>query len=65
MRPTSTARQGNVTIGGTELADSCVCVFARVGRALVAVHSSEPVLDLPARQQLVQTAVDKVRAAGT
>jgi hypothetical protein len=54
---------GSVTIGGTELADSCVCVFAQVGRAVVAVHSAEPVLDLAARIKLVQTAVDKLAAA--
>jgi hypothetical protein len=53
--------EGNVTIGGTQMKDNCVCVFAQVGRGVVEVHSISYVLDDQQRSKVVQAAVDRLR----
>jgi hypothetical protein len=53
---------GTITVGGSELTDSCVCVFARSGRGVVEVHSAEPVMDIEERSETSQIAVDKLAA---
>ncbi len=52
---------GTVVVDGSELGDSCICVFAQVDRAVVEVHSAAEHL-LPAERLVVtQAAIDKVR----
>lgn len=53
---------GTTTIDGTILADTCLCMFARVGRGVVMVHSPETALTIPERNEYGQLAVDKMRA---
>jgi hypothetical protein len=53
--------EGNVTIGGTQMQDNCVCVFAQVGRGVVEVHSISYVLNDQQRSKVVQAAVDRLR----
>ena len=55
------ALTGNLVIDGSESRDSCICVFAQVGRAVVLVHSAEAHLDLEERVVVTQTAIDKLR----
>jgi hypothetical protein len=52
---------GTVEFGGAETTDTCVCIFARVGRAVVEVHSTEPTLTPEKRVALAQLAIDKTR----
>lgn len=52
---------GTVEFGGAETTDTCVCIFARVGRGVVEVHSTEPTLTPEKRVALVQLAIDKMR----
>lgn len=51
---------GSIDMDGIALSDTCVCVFARSGRGVVEVHSTEPVFDDEARAEAVQVAVDKL-----
>lgn len=53
---------GSVTIGGDSIPDTCVCAFAQVGRGVVEVHSAAPVFDLERRADVIQAAVDRLRA---
>lgn len=53
---------GTAKAGGSEMGDTCVCVFAQVGRAVVEVHSTEGVFDPANRSTFFQTAIDKVKA---
>ena len=51
---------GSIDMDGIALSDTCVCVFARSGRGVVAVHSTATVFDPEARSEAVQVAVDKL-----
>lgn len=51
---------GSIDMDGIALSDTCVCVFARSGRGVVEVHSTEPVFDDEARAAAVQVAIDKL-----
>jgi hypothetical protein len=53
---------GTVEFSGAETTDTCVCIFARVGRGIVEVHSTEPTLTPERRVALVQLAIDKMRS---
>ncbi len=48
-------------IDGAESGDSCVCVFSRVGRAVVLVHSAAEQFDDEERVVMTQTAIDKAK----
>lgn len=52
---------GTLEFSGAETTDTCVCIFARVGRGIVEVHSTEPTLTPEDRLALVQQAIDKLR----
>jgi hypothetical protein len=52
---------GTVEFSGAETTDTCVCIFARAGRGIVEVHSTEPTLTPENRLALVQLAIDKLR----
>ncbi|HMK10665.1 MAG TPA: hypothetical protein VK461_03740 [Acidimicrobiales bacterium] len=54
---------GSVNIGGTEVHDTCVCVFAQAGRGVVEVHSPAGALDPATRSAVVQAAIDHMRSA--
>jgi hypothetical protein len=51
---------GTVTLGSTELADSCVCAFVQQGRTVVVFHSSAPLFDAAERAEVIATALDRV-----
>jgi len=55
------ALTGTLTVDGAEAGDSCICVYAQVGRSVVLVHSAEAHLDLEERVAATQTAIDKLR----
>lgn len=53
---------GTTTVGGSDLEDSCICMFAQVGRGVVEVHATEPTLTLEERAAAGQAAIDKMQA---
>jgi hypothetical protein len=59
------ALTGSIQLGGSTLADTCVCLFAQVGRGVVELHATEPTLDPAARSKAAQTAIDKLRTTLT
>jgi hypothetical protein len=52
---------GTLEFSGSEVPDTCVCIFARVGRGVVEVHSAEATLTLEQRIVLTQLAIDKMQ----
>ena len=52
---------GTVVVDGSESADSCICVFAQVGRAVAVVHSAAAHFDAEERILLTQAGIDKAR----
>jgi len=52
---------GPVVIDGATFDDSCVCVFAQVGRAVVGVHSAFESFDTEERITATQAAINKMR----
>jgi hypothetical protein len=56
------AMDGFDVIGGNKVADSCICVFAQVGRAIVEIHSAADVFEPAERSRMAQVAIDKLRA---
>ena len=52
---------GSYVIAGDTIPDTCVCVFAQVGRGIVEVHSAAPVFDPARRSEAVQTAIDRLQ----
>jgi len=52
---------GTIVVDGSEGDDTCVCVFAQVGRGVVIVHSALPHFSLDERVAMTQTAIDKLR----
>jgi hypothetical protein len=54
--------EGTVTGPDGSFADTCTCAFARVGRGVVELHSTDGVFDPERRSAVVQAAVDKLRS---
>jgi hypothetical protein len=52
---------GTIVVDGSESDDSCICVFAQVGRAVAVVHSAAAHFDAEERILLTQTGIDKAR----
>jgi hypothetical protein len=52
---------GTATIDGTEFGDTCICVFAQVGRGVVEIHSAASTADPEERTHAAQAAIDKLR----
>lgn len=52
---------GTIVVEGVEASDTCVCVFAQVGRGVVVVHGALPHFSLEEREEITQTAIDKLR----
>ncbi len=52
---------GTIVVDGSESADSCICVFAQVGRAVAVVHSAAAHFDDEERIVLTQAGIDKAR----
>lgn len=55
------ATVGTVVIDGSEVGDSCICVFAQEGRAVVEIHSAAEHLEPAERVFVTQAAIDKLR----
>ena len=53
--------EGTIVIDGAEFGDSCVCVFSRVGRTVVLVHSAAEQFDDEERVVTTQIAIDKAK----
>ncbi len=51
---------GTVTMGGSDLPDTCVCTFARSGRGVVEVHSTASAFTASTRSAIIQQAIDKL-----
>lgn len=54
--------EGSFELGGTEVPDTCICVFAQVGRGVVEVSATEATLTIEERTAYVQNAIDKMRS---
>jgi hypothetical protein len=54
------ALDGTITLGSTDVPDSCVCAFVQQGRTVVAFHSAAPVFSDAARRSVIAAAVDRV-----
>jgi hypothetical protein len=54
------ALEGTMTIGATNVPDSCVCAFVQQGRTVVTFHSAAPVFTAAARRDLIATALARV-----
>ena len=52
---------GTATIDGSEFGDTCICVFAQVGRGVVEIHSAAEDADPHERTEVAQVAIDKLR----
>jgi hypothetical protein len=52
---------GTIVVQGAEGSDTCVCVFAQVGRGVVIVHSALPHFTLEERVEITQLGIDKLR----
>jgi hypothetical protein len=52
---------GSIEFSGSVVPDTCVCIFARVGRGVVSVHSAEETLTPEERVAVAQSAIDKMR----
>ena len=54
------ALDGTITLGSTDVPDSCVCAFVQNGRTVVAFHSAAPVFSDSERSDVIATAVSRV-----
>ncbi len=54
------ALDGTITLGSTDVPDSCVCAFVQQGRSVVAFHSAAPVFSAAERSDVIATAVARV-----
>lgn len=54
------ALDGTITLGSSEVPDSCVCAFVQKGRTVVAFHSAAPVFSDAERGDVITTAVARV-----
>ncbi len=52
---------GTIVVDGSESSDSCICVFARVGRAVALIHSAAEHFNTEERVLFTQTGIDKAR----
>jgi hypothetical protein len=52
---------GTATIDGSEFGDTCICIFAQVGRGVVEIHSPAEDADPQERTEVAQVAIDKLR----
>jgi hypothetical protein len=54
------ALDGTITVGATDVADTCVCAFVQRGRTVVTFHAAAPVFTAEERRDLIVTAVARV-----
>jgi len=54
------ALDGTITLGSSDVPDSCVCAFVQQGRTVVAVHSAAPVFTPAERSDVIATALARV-----
>lgn len=52
---------GSFVMAGDTIPDTCVCVFAQVGRGIVEFHSPAPIFDPARRSEVVQAAIDRLQ----
>lgn len=54
------ALDGTITLGSTDVPDTCVCAFVQQGRAVVSFHSAEPVFSAAEREDVIAAALARV-----